>query len=257
MTGDQRPTTSGDAARPTLSAARAAASHKSQVASHPYSEDQLLPISAVSQYAHCHRRCALIYMELIWTDNLQTAEGRVLHEKTDKGKGESRGDIRILRSLRLRSLRLGITGIADVVELHRVSQEDGGIALPRVNGFWRPFPVEFKRGTAKNDQSYRVQLCAQALCLEEMLNVTIPEGALFSGKQQHRRPVVFDNALREETECACRGLHELFASGITPPPVYGKWCESCSLIEECQPRLLAKKRSARKWLEREMERVLA
>lgn len=222
-----------------------------------FTEEQLVPLSAVSHFVYCPRRCALIHLEQIWAENLQTAEGRVLHEKTDRGGSESRGDIRILRSLRLRSLRLGITGIADVVEMHRVSQTDGGVTLPKVSGRWRPFPVEFKRGAAKNDQSYRVQLCAQALCLEEMLRVAIPEGALFSGKQQHRNSVIFDDGLRGKTESACRGLQELFAAGITPPPVYGKWCESCSLIEECRPKLLAKRRSANEWLQREMESALA
>jgi CRISPR-associated exonuclease Cas4 len=222
-----------------------------------FTEEQLVPLSAVSHYVHCPRRCALIHLEQIWTENLQTAEGRVLHDKTDRGGRESRGDIKILRSLRLRSLRLGITGIADVVEMHRVQQADGGVTLPKLSGLWRPFPVEFKRGAAKNDRSYRVQLCAQALCLEEMLHVAIPEGALFAGKQQHRNSVIFDDVLREETEFACRGLQELYAAGITPPPVYGKWCDSCSLVEACRPKLFTMRRSAREWLHREMESALA
>ena len=148
-----------------------------------YSEDQLLPLSAVSHYIHCPRRCALIHIEQIWSDNIFTAEGEVLHKNAHSGANESRGDIKIIRSLRLRSLRLGITGVTDIVEFHRRTQVEGGVRIPHHNGTWMPFPVEYKRGSAKDLHCYEVQLCAQALCLEEMLSTRISDGALFLGEK--------------------------------------------------------------------------
>jgi len=220
-----------------------------------YTEDQLLPLSAVSQYVHCPRRCALIHLERVWSENAVTAEGRVLHEKVDSGKSESRGDLKILRSLRLRSLRLGITGIADVVELHRLAPAEGGVAVPGLAGTWLPFPVEYKRGAAKDIRCYEVQLCAQALCIEEMLSARIPEGALFLGEKQHRTPVAFDAVLRAETEAVCQAVQDLFAAGVTPPADYNKRCSSCSLMEACLPQSAGSGKSARKWLVRQLEEI--
>lgn len=220
-----------------------------------YSEDQLLPLSAVSQYVHCPRRCALIHIEQVWSENANTAEGRVLHEKVDSGKNESRGDLKILRSLRLRSFRLGITGIADVIELHRCNESDGGSRIPGVDGFWKPFPVEYKRGASKDLRCYEVQLCAQALCLEEMLSAHIPGGALFLGQKQHRTPVAFDTALRTETEAVCLAVQTLCANGNTPSAVYSKRCQSCSLFETCLPRSAGARKSARQWLERQLDEL--
>ena len=253
MTGDQRPATSGDAARPTPCADPVAAGRESQVASRPYPEDQLLPLSAVSHYVHCPRRCALIHLEQAWSENVFTTEGRVLHEKAHSGKSESRGDLKILRSLRLRSLRLGITGIADVVELHRCAPSEGGVPVSGISGTWLPFPVEYKRGAARNIRCYEVQLCAQALCLEEMLDARIPEGALFLGEKQHRSAVAFTDALRAETEAVCLALQKLFAEGVTPPADYSKRCSSCSLFEDCLPKSAGTGKSARAWLARELD----
>jgi CRISPR-associated exonuclease Cas4 len=217
-----------------------------------YSEDQLLPLSSVSQYVHCPRRCALIHLEQVWSENANTAEGRVLHDKVDSGARESRGDLKILRSLRLRSLRLGLTGIADVVEMHRRTPSEGGVQVPNIDGFWQPFPVEYKRGAAKDIRCYEVQLCAQALCLEEMLSVHISDGALFLGEKQHRTPVSFNDALRTETERVGLAVQTLFAEGVTPPAIYNKRCESCSLIETCLPQTSGAGRSAKKWLARQL-----
>ncbi|MCL1887284.1 MAG: CRISPR-associated protein Cas4 [Kiritimatiellaeota bacterium] len=209
-----------------------------------YAEDQLLPISSLSEYVHCPRRFGLKLLEQAWDDNVFTAEGTLLHENVDTGKNESRGNVKITRSLRLRSLRLGITGIADVVEFHRANDatDDG----------WRPFPVEYKRGASKNIRCYEIQLCAQALCLEEMLGAHILEGALFLGEKQHRTPVTFDDTLRAETETACRAIHEIFAKGTTPPAEYNKRCTSCSLLETCLPKSAGTGKSARKWLDRQL-----
>lgn len=190
-----------------------------------YETDDLVMLSALNHYIYCPRRCALIHIEQIWSENLFTAEGRIMHDKADSNKFESRGNVRIDYSVPLRSLRLGLIGKADVVEFHRQGDK------------WIPFPVEYKRGKPKIDDCDKVQLCAQAICLEEMLNVEIPEGALFYGQTHHRHDVIFDKALRAETEEAAKKVHELIESGITPKAEYSKKCKKCSLLEVCLPKM--------------------
>lgn len=207
-----------------------------------YSEDDLLPLSALQHLIFCERQCALIHVEQAWDENRFTAEGRIMHERVHEAGEESRGRVRVARGLSLRSLRLGLIGKADVVEFHRVEL-----------GKWRPFPVEHKRGKPKPDESDKVQLCAQALCLEEMLGVEVPSGALFYGRTRHRLEVAFDEALREATEKAAGQVHELIGSGNTPKPVYTKKCKSCSLIERCLPQALCKKRSVKSYLTQVLE----
>jgi CRISPR-associated exonuclease Cas4 len=201
--------------------------------------DDLIMISALQHYAFCPRQCALIHIEQIWTESGRTAEGRILHERVHDESRESRGDIRIDYGVSLRSLRLGLIGKADVVEFHR-----------RQDGSWLPFPVEYKRGKPKADDCDKVQLCAQAICLEEMLSITIPEGALFYGQTRHRLNVVFDETLRRETEETARRAHALVASGRTPQPIYEKRCESCSLMADCLPKTIQKRRSVKNYLTR-------
>jgi len=221
-----------------------------------YTEDNSLPLSAVSQYAYCPRRFALVHIEQLWADNIHTAVGNVLHEKVNSGVRESRGDTLILRSLRLRSLVLGISGITDVVEMIRTPLSQGGIKIPSLEGTWCPLPVEYKKGSAKNNHPYEVQLCAQALCLEEMLDCHINAGALFYGETRRRCEVVFDQVLRQQTETVCHRLHELVKEGITPPAVYEKGkCSHCSLLELCLPQSLGKDRSAQHWLDRQIEGI--
>jgi CRISPR-associated exonuclease Cas4 len=143
----------------------------------------------------------------------------------------------------VRSFRLGLVGKADVVEFHRKSaSQEAGLAK------WVPFPVEYKRGKPKKDNCDKVQLCAQALCLEEMLDVEVPCGALFYGKRRRRTDVVFDGALRRQTEETAIRLHELIASGQTPKPVYTPKCDSCSLAHMCLPKTLEKRRSVKRYL---------
>ena len=201
--------------------------------------DDLVMISALQHYAFCPRQCALIHIEQIWAESGRTAEGRIMHEHVHDENRESRGNVRIDYGVSLRSLRLGLIGKADVVEFHR--QPDGS---------WRPFPVEYKRGKPKADDCDKVQLCAQAICLEEMLSVAIPEGALFYGQTRHRHDVAFDEALRRETEEAARRARDLIASGQTPSPIYEKRCESCSLMAECLPKTIQKRRSVKSYLTR-------
>ena len=155
-----------------------------------------------------------------------------MHERVHEADRESRGEVRIEYSMPLRSLRLGLIAKADVVEFHR--DREG----PEKK--WRPFPVEYKRGKPKRDNVDKVQLCAQAICLEEMLDVEVPSGALFYGKTRHRQDVDFDADLRSETEDTARRFHDLVEAGKTPKPVYGKKCESCSMKDLCLPKTVAK-----------------
>lgn len=222
-----------------------------------YSDEQLLPLSAVGQYIYCPRRFALLHIEQQWEDNLFTAEGTVLHEKADSGVKESRGSIRITRSMRLNSYELGVTGIADIVEFHRVGLDEIGITLPNVVGRWMPFPVEYKRGAAKDQEGYKAQLCLQGICLEEMLKIPVPSGALFFLGKKHRVEIEFTSHLRDKVVIACHAMQSLFTSGETPPPKFGKWCSSCSLVEKCRPKLVASPRSVHAWLEQEMESHLS
>jgi len=198
---------------------------------------ELIMLSALNHYIYCPRRCALVHIEQIWSENLFTAEGRIMHDKVDTANRESRGKIRIEYGVPLRSLRLGLIGKADVVEFHR-----------KDDGMWQPFPVEYKRGKPKIDDCDKVQLCAQAICLEEMLNVEIREGALFYGQTRRREDVVFDNALRVETEETARKVHGLIESGITPKAEYSAKCKQCSLVEICLPKTCSKTKSVRNYL---------
>ena len=215
-----------------------------------YDEEDLLPLSALQHLVFCERQCALIHIEGMWADNALTVEGEHLHDRVDEAgpRTESRGDLRIARGVALRSLRLGLSGRADVVEFHRIAE--GGVKLAGVAGLWRPFPVEYKRGRPKRDHCDEVQLCAQALCLEEMLKTVVPEGALFYGAKKRRFDVAFDNILRVETDRAAARLHQLFSERVTPVAVREPKCDSCSLLELCMPDAMSRGRSAQKYLQR-------
>jgi CRISPR-associated exonuclease Cas4 len=216
-----------------------------------FREEDLLPLSALQHLLFCERQCALIHVEQVWAENPLTVEGRHLHERADHGPGESRGDVRIARGLPLRNLRLGLSGKADVVELHRLpagTDPAQGAEISPLAGRWRPFPVEYKRGRPKQHRADEVQLCAQALCLEEMLGVDVPAGALFYGQTRRRQDVSFDTRLRRLTEETAARLHRLIAEGITPPGVREPKCDQCSLLGLCMPAAPAK--SARSYLER-------
>lgn len=199
-----------------------------------YSEDELLPLSKVADLLFCPRRAALHIIEHVWQENIFTAEGRNVHDKVHSADSESRNDLRIVRSLRLVSYRLGLSGVSDVVEFRK---SDKGITLDGANGFWRAFPVEYKRGILKHETSYEVQLCAQAICLEEMLKCSVGDGAIYYGTSRRRQDVQFTPGLRGMTEDAALKLHELFNSRITPKAEYGKKCKSCSLFEVCMPEV--------------------
>jgi CRISPR-associated exonuclease Cas4 len=190
-----------------------------------FPESDLVPISALQHHMFCPRQCALIHVEQIWVESGLTADGRIQHERVHAGGAETRRDVKRVFALPIRCLRLGLVGKADVVEFHR-----------QTDGVWRPYPVEHKRGRRKQEDWDRVQLCAQALCLEEMLDVAVPEGALFYGKEQRREVVAICDALRYETEQVAAAVHQMLMEGRTPPPEYAPKCDSCSLIDVCLPR---------------------
>lgn len=226
-----------------------------------YEEEDLLPISALQHLAFCERQWALIHLEGLWAENRLTVEGRHLHDRTHKPDTESRGDLRTARALRLRSLRLGLTGVADVVEFHRVpnarvpggthsDERAPGVRLPGVAGLWQPIPVEFKRGRPKVGPYDEIQLCAQALCLEEMFGVCIPAGFLFYGEPRQRHELELANALRQQTENMAGRLHELTRAGKTPTARYEKKCESCSLLGLCLPKATGGRKNVDSYLSR-------
>jgi CRISPR-associated exonuclease Cas4 len=198
-----------------------------------YAESDYIMLSALQHYLFCPRQCALIHLEQCWAENRFTAEGRVLHERADSKEVRQEGRVRTVRTLPIRSARLGLSGQADVVEFH----EDG-----------RVLPVEYKRGRPKKNRCDEVQLCAQALCLEEMLHIDIDEGALFYGQKRRRQPVAFDAALRRLTEATVTRVHELLDAGKTPRADYSKKCDQCSLRAICLPKTCTAGRSVRKYL---------
>ena len=201
------------------------------------SEDIVL--SALQHWLYCPRQYALIHLERLWAENRYTAEGRVLHEKVDAGRAESRPGLRILRAVELRSDRHGLHGVADVVELH------GGV----------PYPVEYKRGRPKAHRADEVQLCAQALCLEEMFGCEIGEGALFYGQTRRRKVVPFDRDLRGLTEQVVSEVRACRDAGHLPPAEYvAKRCDACSLVEHCRPRVSGAGRDVQRWILRAVEK---
>lgn len=200
-----------------------------------FTEDQLLPLSALQHWLYCPRQCGLIHLEQVWAENKFTAEGQVLHKKAHEGEDESKAGVRITRSMAVRSLALGISGQCDIVEFHR----DG-----------RVVPVEYKRGKPKTHRADEVQLCAQAMCLEEMLGVMIPSGCLFYGEKKRRTVVEFDADLRQLVTETAAALHVMIASRVTPLAEYeARRCDACSLIELCQPKALRFKRGAQAWFD--------
>jgi len=206
-----------------------------------YNDEDLIQLSALTQYIYCHRRCALIHIEQVWIENYFTAEGRQMHETAHEEKIENRKDIRTERGIPLRSTFLGLSGKADVIEYHKNEKKK-----------WLPFPVEYKRGKPKMDDCDRVQVCAQALCLEEMLKISISKGALYYGKTKHRYDVVFDDVLREKTIQVIREVRAFIETKITPKPEYSKKCESCSLLEICMPKSLEKTKRIIDYIEKEI-----
>ncbi len=201
-----------------------------------YAEEDLLPLSGLQHMAFCERRWALVHLERQWSDNLYTVEGELAHEKAHSRDIESRPDVLVRRTLPIHSFRLGLSGQADVVEFLPCAAGEPGIAMPRRQGLWRPYPIEYKRSRDRHgERAYQIQLCAQALCLEEMLKTDVPTGAVFDSRARRRAEVAFDAGLRKRVEDLSAHMHALSASRKTPAAIYERKCEGCSMIGVCLP----------------------
>ena len=218
-----------------------------------YPEEDLLQLSGLQHFAFCRRQWALIHIENLWKENLRTVEGDIFHRRAhDEQTRERRGDSLILRGLPVSSRRLGVSGKCDVVEFHSSPE---GVPLPGEEGRWQPYPVEYKKGSPKPGDADELQLCAQAMCLEEMLCCKVPEGALFYGETRRRLTLSFTEELREQVRAMLEEMHRLYARGYTPRVKPSKSCNACSLKELCLPVLMRGK-NAGAYLRQAMEETV-
>ena len=215
-----------------------------------FKEEEYLQLSGIQHFCFCRRQWALIHVEQQWAENLRTVDGKILHERAhDGGLREKRGSLLITRDLRIASPSLGVSGACDVVEFRR---SESGIALPHEEGLYQPYPVEYKHGAPRQDHANELQLCGQAMCLEEMLCCTIAKGALYFGETRHRVEITFSPALREEVRSTLEQMHQLYQRGYTPKVKPSKSCNACSLKELCLPKLM-RTSSVKTYLEKQME----
>lgn len=192
------------------------------------SDKRLILLSALQHYAFCPRQCALIHNEQAWAENYLTAQGKLLHERVDGGEPETRQGTRFERSVHALSDTLGLSGVLDMVEVSK-------------NGDMHP--VEYKHGKPKPTDMDKIQLCSQAMCLEEMTGRTVASGSLWYGKTRHRLAVVFDDELRAKTLATIDSVRTMLQSGQTPLPIYDKRCKACSLVDICEPKVFGKDKS--------------
>lgn len=202
-----------------------------------YAESDYLLLSGLQHLHFCLRQCAFIHLEQLWNENYFTASGRVQHEKVHSGVSESRKIVRTERDLKIASSLLGLVGKTDAVEFY----SDGKI-----------IPIEYKHGEPKEDSTDEVQLCAQVICLEEMLKCSIAEGAIYYFKIRKRIPVPITDELRTETINLSKKFHELIVSEETPKAEYTKKCESCSFIDECFPETAGRRKSVNSYIKRRL-----
>ena len=223
-----------------------------------YQPDELLPLSGIQHFLFCRRQWALIHVERQWQENALTAEGRIMHKRADDPFfTETRNGVITARSVPVASYRLGFAGVCDVVEFTPSplpSPKMGeGVQLPNRDGLYLPAPVEYKRGKEKHDHSDEAQLCAQAICLEEMLSVSIPRGYLYYGETRHRVPVELTAELRDLVKAMSDEMHNYFSRGYTPRVKPFKGCRSCSLADVCLPVLQGKVVPASKYIKQQVE----
>ncbi len=203
-----------------------------------YSEEEMLMLSGIQHFMFCPRQWALIHIEQQWQENRFTMEGNILHEiVNDPAYRQKNGETITLRSINIASKSLGLYGITDAVELHPTTDETNSITHERYPGFWLPYPIEYKRGKPKVDERDKVQLAAQVMCVEEMYNIKIEEGALFYFETRQRISVLIDDRLRELTQKCSKQMHYYMSKGVTPPAYKTKACNSCSLKQLCNPDL--------------------
>ncbi|HEY5586095.1 MAG TPA: CRISPR-associated protein Cas4 [Ruminiclostridium sp.] len=200
-----------------------------------YNEDDFLLLSGIQHFAFCRRQWALIHIEQQWQENLRTVEGGILHERAhDDGFSEKRGDVIISRGMSVFSRTMGVSGVCDIVELHKCAN---GVNIFGREGLYLPIPVEYKRGKPKENDSDILQLCGQAMCLEEMLLCEIKEAYMFYGETKHRLKITLDNDLREKVKSMLFEMHELYNRRYTPKVKPSLSCKACSLSEICMPKL--------------------
>ena len=205
-------------------------------------EEDWLQLSGLQHFAFCRRQWALIHIENQWAENFRTVDGHLMHERVhDQEFRESRGDRLTVRGLAIRSAQLGISGQCAAVEFYR---DPDGIPLRDREGLWQPYPVEYKRGKPKEDNADELQLCAQAMCLEEMLCCTVPEGALYYGEPRRRTVVLFTPELRQQVRDSLTEMHQLYQRRYTPKVKPSKACNACSLKDLCLPKLMSRKKVA-------------
>ncbi|MDV2481635.1 CRISPR-associated protein Cas4 [Methanoculleus sp. Wushi-C6] len=216
-----------------------------------YPDDELLALSGIQHICFCPRQWALIHVERQWEENLRTAEGHLIHQRVDDPFfTESRGDIVISRAFPLVSHTLGLYGVADVVEYIRSGD---GISLPGHEGLWTMRPVEYKRGKPKTDERDEVQLCAQAICLEEMFGVRVGRGDFYYNEIRRRVPLSLSAELRERVRSLSEEMHDLFKKGVTPPADVSRKCNLCSLQNICMPKLTKKTLSVGKYVRKHVK----
>lgn len=198
-------------------------------------DDGFILISGIQHFAFCPRQWALIHIEQQWAENVRTVDGGIFHERThDEELTEKRGNMIVTRGLRIFSDKLGVVGQCDVVEFHR---DVNGIKLNGRDGLWQPFPIEYKKGRPKEHNADELQLCVQAMCLEEMLACIISEGSLFYGEPRRRKQVELTQELRHNAKELLRQMLEYYQRGYTPRPKPAARCKACSLINICLPNL--------------------
>lgn len=215
-----------------------------------YSEEELLSLSGIQHFAFCERQWALIHIEQQWNENLRTAEGRVMHEHVhDPEYKPYKPGVIVVRGMKLVSYSLGLYGVADVVEFTKCS-DDSGICLPDKEGLYLPRPVEYKRGKSKKGDFDRLQLCAQAICLEEMMECHISEGDLYYGETRRREVVKLTEEIRNKLKNLSQQMHLLYQQGLTPAPAMKLTvCRNCSMENVCLPRMRKNQSAKDYWSE--------
>lgn len=234
-----------------------------------YTQDDLLPLSGIQHFLFCRRQWALIHIEQQWRENALTAEGRIMHKRADDPFfTETRNGIVTARSVPVASYRLGLSGVCDVVEFlpsppaplpggegSKEGKGSAGVKLPNREGFYFPVPIEYKRGKPKREPVDEAQLCAQAMCLEEMLSTSVPRGYLYYGQTRHREEIEFTPQLRTLVEEMSAEMHNYFSRGYTPKVKTHKGCRSCSLADVCLPVLQEKVVAASRYIKQYLEQT--
>ena len=214
-------------------------------------QDDLLPISQINHYVFCRRLFGLCCIDTEWAENHHTIMGEIFHDRVhDSEERDWRNGVLTLRNLAVVSRKLGMTGRCDAVEFH---PDANGVPLHGEQGLFVVYPVEYKKGSHRTDGAAEAQLCAEAMCLEEMLCCSIPEGALYYGESRRRVTVAFDAALRTKVETICREMHDCFNQRYVPKVTPGRQCQGCSLADLCLPKLIKRPKSVADYIREVMD----